>query len=126
MKKLSAIIIALVLISYNVKAQKDIGSATPLPNNSPVTFCSNVNDNPSNPLTPYWIYEPYKIYTSCPQIKVGIGLTNPFYLLDVNGTTRTKSLKSKKVSIGMSYNDSMNVFNSSIPNQSSYLFIWYR
>jgi len=123
MKKISVLTIAILCISYSAKAQKGIGSGTPLPNNFPVTSCSNLMDQPGNPLSPNWIYQPYKIYTSCPQIKVGIGLTNPFYLLDVNGTARTKNLKSEKVSIGMSYNDSMNVVNSYLPSQSSYLSV---
>ncbi len=39
---------------------------------------------------PTWYSEPYKLYTLCPDIKVGIGTKTPNYTLDVNGWARIK------------------------------------
>jgi len=55
------------------------------------------------PYTPQWIYAPYKIYTGCNEVKVGIGIINPQYLLDVNGDFRSHEVSTKKINSGAIY-----------------------
>lgn len=55
------------------------------------------------PYAPHWSYAPYKIYTGCNEVKVGIGIINPQYLLDVNGDFRSHEVSTKKINSGAIY-----------------------
>lgn len=53
------------------------------------------------PLQPEWFYQPYKIFTACPQIFVGLGEVNPKYLLDARqGTGRFHKVKARVIQAG--------------------------
>ncbi len=96
MKKSILLVVACSVISLNVDAQKDIAT-TP----EAMACVEDLDINPYSPLAPKWFFEPYKIYTGCPQIFVGLGETNPKYLLDAHkGTGRFKTVKTAKVQAG--------------------------
>lgn len=59
---------------------------TPSIPNDPSKFCDLASYNPM------WYNGPNKIYTSCPQVNVGIRTENPRSALDVLGTTFTSNL----------------------------------
>jgi len=42
--------------------------------------------------SPTWSNDPFKIFSLCPDVNIGIGTFNPQKLLDVNGVAQTKSL----------------------------------
>lgn len=41
--------------------------------------------SPSYLTNPYWMNGPSKLFTACPEVKVGIGINSPLYKLDVRG-----------------------------------------
>jgi hypothetical protein len=55
----------------------------------PATYCE------LNPVlqTPTWANGTNKIFSYCPQVKIGIGTNDPQKLLDVQGTTQTRKLE---------------------------------
>src|SRR5690606_19130932 len=40
---------------------------------------------------PYWISAVNKLYTVCDEVRVGIGIANPQFKLDVDGTTHAQT-----------------------------------
>jgi hypothetical protein len=65
------------------------GGLFPVPN-EPVGFCdlqgSTYNSNP------YWVSQPEKLYTACPDVFVGVNTSTPRVGLDVIGTSYTRRL----------------------------------
>lgn len=79
---------------------------------------TDANDNVINPT---WNNGINKIYTDCPQIKVGIGTSNPQVKLDVRGKTYTN-----KLAIGADPNNMIGLFHmrfSANANNTSTIFL---
>ncbi len=50
---------------------------------------------------PVWYSAPYKLYSLCPDVKVGIGTDNPLHTLDVHGTARiTETTYTNRLKVG--------------------------
>ncbi len=65
------------------------GGLFPVPN-EPVGFCDLQGSTYNN--NPYWVSEPKKLYTACPDVYVGINTSTPRVGLDVVGTSFTQRL----------------------------------
>jgi len=65
------------------------GSLFPVPQ-EPVGFC-DLAGNPYN-TNPYWVSQPNKLYTACPDVFVGVNTNTPRVHFDVIGTTYTRRL----------------------------------
>ncbi len=99
MKKTCFLISIVIGLSNYSFAQK----LTPI---SPISdfYCDenpDINPYGLGPLQPEWFYQPYKIFTACPQIFVGLGEEYPRYLLDAHkGTGRFNKVKSVTIEAG--------------------------
>lgn len=98
MKKICFFIGLTMILNNQSYAQKEIAD-TPQAH-----YCDeDPNTNPFGfgPLQPEWFYQPYKIFTACPQIFVGLGEVNPKYLLDARkGTGRFHKVRTNVVQAG--------------------------
>ncbi|XOV68615.1 MAG: hypothetical protein ACFHU9_05430 [Fluviicola sp.] len=65
------------------------GGLFPVPN-EPVGFC-DLEGNPYSS-SPYWVSQPEKLYTACPDVFVGVGTETPRVNLDVLGTTYSRGI----------------------------------
>ncbi|MCR9171932.1 MAG: hypothetical protein NXI10_05540 [bacterium] len=65
------------------------GELFPVPN-QPVGFC-DLQGNPYS-TNPYWVSQPNRLYTACPDVFVGIGTETPRVKLDNLGTTYSRDL----------------------------------
>jgi hypothetical protein len=69
------------------------GPNVPVEVDGPSSLCNDVlPDGSTGSLVPKWIGNPNRLYTNCPQVKVGIGTPLPRVDLDVIGTTFTRKL----------------------------------
>jgi len=62
------------------------GGLFPVPN-EPVGFC-DLQGNPYS-AAPYWISQPNKLYTACPEVYVGVGTETPAFPMHIIGSSYT-------------------------------------
>ncbi|MCR9171560.1 MAG: hypothetical protein NXI10_03645 [bacterium] len=103
------------------------GGLFPVPN-QPVGFCDLQGNTYST--NPYWVSQPQKLYTACPDVFVGVGTEIPRVKLDVLGTTYSQrialsadplTMGGARLSIqGYAPQDATNLIN--VSNTSSDLF----
>ncbi|GAB5417059.1 MAG: hypothetical protein Crog4KO_19250 [Crocinitomicaceae bacterium] len=79
----------LVATSNGTVMRSGPGALFPVPQ-EPIGFCDIYGNPYSN--NPYWVSQPERLYTACPDVFVGIGIENPRVNLDVNGTSFSQEL----------------------------------
>ena len=78
-------------------------------------------DNNAVLLNPTWASGPNKIYSLCPQVRIGIGTHAPEFKLDVKGIGAFSSIK-----IGKAYSPNLSAHIEGLTNPGSFLHPWIR